>query len=431
MSQLLQAILSLAAMIVVFILTTRWLKLSPAFGMLFGAVAGALVAGQGIALRHLVEGAFMYFDIVVVILAASIFMRLWSKSGGLNIFVRDLIKAFGWSPSLLLIFLMIVMMLPAALTGSGTASIMAAGTIVAAVLEKMGLPKKNIVAFLAMGAVCGLVAPPINIPAMLISTGINMPYDGFFGPLLVLSLPLGAISALIIGRGSIGKKLDREALLKTVEIDTTPRLGHFGAYLPLLLVIVIMILERAIPNSFPQIGNAMVFVVGCVVAALLSKKLDIVGTVKETVSDSIGVCALLIGVGALVQVMTLTGVRGMLVVGTISAPLALLYVLLFVGLPLSGSVLGTYGAASVFGIPFMLALLGREPIIATAGISLIAGLATLTPPTALDGRAAMLVAKYDGKYSDVLKTLWAPALIADVLGTCFVIFASSLKWLEF
>lgn len=430
MSQTWQTLLTLVTMLVVFLITTKSFKLSPAFGMLFGAAGGALVAGEGVALRHLVEGAFMYFDVVMVILTASIFMKLWSRSGGLNVFVRDLIRIFAWSPSLLLILLMFVVMLPAALTGSGTAAIMAAGSLVATVLDKMGLPKKNIVGFIAMGAVFGLVAPPINIPAMIISTGINMPYDGFFVPLLILSLPLGAVSALLIGRKHVGKTLDSKALLSTIDGEI-PKLGSLGAYLPLLVVIAIMILERVFPSHFPQIGNTMVFVAGSVVAALLSKKLSLIDTIKTTVSDSIGVCCLLIAVGSIVQVMTLTGVRGLLVVSTISAPLILLFVLLFFGLPLSGCVLGTYGAASVFGIPFMLALLGRDPIIATAGISLIAGLATLTPPTALDGRAAMLAVKYEGNYMEILKTMVIPIILADITGTLFVIFASSLKWLIF
>ncbi len=417
-------------MIGVFLIATRALKLSPAFGMLFGAIGGALIAGKGLALRHLVEGAFMYFDVVMVIITASIFMRLWSQSGGLNVFVRDLIRGFSWSPSLLLVLLMFVVMLPGALTGSGTAAIMAAGGLVATVLEKMGLPKKSIVGFIAMGAVFGLVAPPINIPAMIISTGINMPYDGFFGPLLVLSVPLGALSAILIGRKHVGKKLNAGELLATVGGEI-PRLGSLGAYLPLIVVIAIMILQRAFPRSFPQIGNTMVFVTGSAVAALLSKKLKLIETVKNTITDSISVCCLLIAVGSIVQVMTLTGVRGLLVVSTVSAPVTLLFVLLFFGLPLSGCVLGTYGAASVFGIPFMLALLGRNPIIATAGISLIAGLATLTPPTALDGRAAMLVVKYDGSYAQALKTMAVPVILADILGTLAVIFASSLKWLIF
>ncbi len=417
-------------MIGVFLIATRALKLSPAFGMLFGAIGGALIAGEGLALRHLVEGAFMYFDVVMVIITASIFMRLWSQSGGLNVFVRDLIRGFSWSPSLLLVLLMFVVMLPGALTGSGTAAIMAAGGLVATVLEKMGLPKKSIVGFIAMGAVFGLVAPPINIPAMIISTGINMPYDGFFGPLLVLSVPLGALSAILIGRKHVGKKLNAGELLATVGGEI-PRLGSLGAYLPLIVVIAIMILQRAFPRSVPQIGNTMVFVAGSAVAALLSKKLKLIETVKNTITDSISVCCLLIAVGSIVQVMTLTGVRGLLVVSTVSAPVTLLFVLLFFGLPLSGCVLGTYGAASVFGIPFMLALLGRNPIIATAGISLIAGLATLTPPTALDGRAAMLVVKYDGSYAQALKTMAVPVILADILGTLAVIFASSLKWLIF
>src|SRR3546814_9513265 len=47
-------------------------------------------------------------------------------------------------------------------------------------------------AFIAVIATCGMIAPPLNVPAMSISDGVNMPYAGFGMPLLVLSLPPAA-----------------------------------------------------------------------------------------------------------------------------------------------------------------------------------------------------------------------------------------------
>ena len=45
------------------------------------ALAGALLGGQGFAVRHLVEGAFGFFDIILLIAAAMIFMRVLQESG--------------------------------------------------------------------------------------------------------------------------------------------------------------------------------------------------------------------------------------------------------------------------------------------------------------------------------------------------------------
>ncbi len=47
-----------------------------------------------------------------------------------------------------------------------------------------------------MGAIYGMIAPPVNIPAMIIGGGIDMPYVGFALPLLVCTVPLAIFSAL-------------------------------------------------------------------------------------------------------------------------------------------------------------------------------------------------------------------------------------------
>lgn len=428
MTQTMQLFLVFLAMIAAFVVAYALLKMNNTLCMLTAAFVGALVAGQGFAIRHVVEGAFTFFDVCVVIITATLFIGAQKDSGGLNTIVRHLIKAFYWSPPLLMVLLMFVMMLPGALTGSGTAAIMALGGLIGSVLDRIGITKSKTVAFLALGGVLGLLAPPVNIPAMIISSGINMPYVGFMKPLFIITIPMGIISALYLSLGNMRKKLDVKELTKDLP-QADLRLGALGAYLPLLVVIGLMVLQRIIPMEFPVLGNPLLFLIGAVVAFAVSKKADLLKTTSDTIKATLPVVGLLMGVGSLVQVMTLVGVRGLFVTKLISAPDVLLFVGLAIGLPLSGSILGTYGAASVFGVPFMLALLDKTPIVATVGISVIAGLATLSPPTAIDGRAAMLVTRYEKGYGAVLKDLAVPWLLINAVGLLTVIFANSLKWM--
>jgi GntP family gluconate:H+ symporter len=427
-SQTLQTLLIFLAMMAGFIIAYSVLKMNNMLSMLVAAFVGALVAGQGLAIRHIVEGAFTFFDVVVVIITATLFIRVQKESGGLNTLVRDLIKTFYWSTPLLMVLLMFVIMLPGALTGSGTASIMALGGIIATVLDRIGIPKAKAVAFLALGGVLGLLAPPVNIPAMIISSGINMPYVGFMKPLFIITIPLGIICAIYLSFGNFRQKINPKAILDDLP-QAHLRLGSLGAYLPLITVIGLMILQRLIPMQFTGLGTPMLFIIGTIVALAVSRNVNLLKTAMETISATLPVAGLLFGVGSLVQIMTLTGVRGLFVIKMITAPLFLLFIALAAGLPLSGSILGTYGAASVFGVPFMLSLLNRTPIIATVGISVISALATLTPPTAIDGRAAMLVAKYDKGYGNVLKNLALPWVLINIVGLLTVIFANQLKWM--
>jgi len=86
-------------------------------------------------------------------------------------------------------------------------------------------------------------------------------------------------------------------------------------------------------------------------------------------------------------VMTLTGVRGLLVVTVLSLPIALTYIGLLISLPVFGGV-SAFASAMVFGIPFLLALLGRNEIVVCAGIALLAGLGDVMLPSAIEARFA-------------------------------------------
>lgn len=84
-----QTSIILVVMVFVFILALQLFKMSPELSMIISAFAGALVAGFRLPLRHIVEGAFTYLDIILVIISATIFMNVLKDSGAIFSIVRS------------------------------------------------------------------------------------------------------------------------------------------------------------------------------------------------------------------------------------------------------------------------------------------------------------------------------------------------------
>src|SRR5512135_810076 len=94
-------------------------------GGIAGAVAGTPPAPDlG---RHLVEGSFTYLDVILVFFTATLFMAIVSESGGVHYAVRATVKAFGRKRVAALLVLMVIILIPGALTGAGSVSLLVVG----------------------------------------------------------------------------------------------------------------------------------------------------------------------------------------------------------------------------------------------------------------------------------------------------------------
>jgi len=427
------ALLIVGAMVAAFAAAMRIFRLSDALAILVAAAVGILLAGFGPleGLRHLVDGSFTFLPIVLIIFAAQLFINVQKATGALNAMVRHLVIGFHARPRVLLVLLMFLVILPGALTGPGAAGQFAFGSLVSSLLVLMGIPRVKVASFIAMGGTIGIFAPPVNIPAMIIAAGVNMPYIGFFWPLLILTVPLAVFSALYLGRGHIRGPLDRDAALATLP-EVPAHLGTVRVYLPLAVVVSLMLLMRAFPHRIPPLGIPLMFLAGAAVAwATGGARLPILKLSRATFVETLEVNGILITVGALVQVMAASGVRGLFVISSISAPTLILYLAIFVVCVFLGGVLGPFAVASVFGIPFMLALLGRDPIMATVALSLLACVSSVTPPTAILGKSAMVLADCRDSYGRFLRVSAVPTLAIATVGIVVVIYANALGFLRF
>ena len=182
--------------------------------LMFGALAGGLVSGNGIPVRHLVEGSFTYFDPMLIIFTAMFFMRVIEENGALGALARWIIATFEGKPSAMLAVVTLFIMFPAMLTGISTTSILTTGAVIAAPLISLGVPCATTGALIAMSAIMGMIAPPVNLIAMLIGQGVDMPYVGLEGPLSALAFPLAFASSFALGyrhlrRGNASRSADR------------------------------------------------------------------------------------------------------------------------------------------------------------------------------------------------------------------------------
>ena len=334
-------------MLGVFLLGNFLLKLPVSLSMAAGAIAGALVGGEGIPLRHLFEGTFVYMDTVLIISMAMIFMTVIQKSGALEALNAVIVSRFHKVPAVMLILLMLIIMFPGMITGSSTAAVLSAGAIVAPILPQTG-------AILAVGAIMGMAAPPVNIPAMLIAGGVDMPYIGFEGPLAFMTFPCAIFTVLFVGLRYC-RHLDYDKIKEGLNLEVGKQYG-LKLYIPILVVIVLMVGSRALPNVFPSLGMPLIFFIGSVVGLFTGKKFNAIQAVSEAVETTVPVLGKLMGVGMFIQVMTLTGVRGYIVVSCFGFGLIVLYAAVCLVMPAFGAV-SSYGAASVLGVPFLLALL--------------------------------------------------------------------------
>jgi TRAP-type C4-dicarboxylate transport system permease large subunit len=409
------------AMVIVFAISCFALKLPVSIAMVLSSIVATLIAGKGIPIRHLIEGTFGYLDTILVIATAMIFMKVVQEIGTLNALSAIIIEKFYKTPWLLLIFLMIVSMFPGMVTGSSTASVLTAGSIVAPILILIGIPVIESATIIALGGLLGMIAPPVNIPAMIIGGGIDMPYVGFTIPLLILTIPVAIFSVLYLGLKHV-KKIDYNIIKEKIDYSDIKKYG-IKLYIPIILAVFLMMMDKIVPKLF-GLGMPLIFIISAIVGAFCGKKINFFKVSKEAINQALPVLGILMGVGMFIQVMTLTGVRGFIVVKSLSMPSILVYMALAVTIPLFGAV-SSFGAASVLGVPFLMVFLAKNQIITASAISLIAALGDLMPPTALAGIFAAQVVGMK-EYTPILKKSIVPAVFIIVYSIIIIIFSNQL-----
>ena len=422
-----------AGMILVVIAITfviaRLLKLSTELSMFAAALAGGIAHGAGLPIRHIVDGAFTYYDVCLIFITATFFMNLLKEAGGVAFIIRSIITTFHKQRFICLLLLTLVLLVPGALTGSGAVTVLIMGTLVGSVLTFMGISETRTAAIIFLCAAMSAAAPPINLWAMMAAAGSNMPYVGFMRPLLLITVAGALLSMFILGWK--GKAVDLEKALKELPVPPE-KMNFIRVIIPFVVFFVLVLAGRIWPFRMPILGLPLMFLISAFSVFLISpKKLPILEIASTTIRQLIPLVGIMIVVGVLIQIMALSGARGLISLGVVTLPLTTLFATLWLILPWSEGLV-QYAAAPLLGVPLILLfnMKGLNPIIALSAMAVMWPLGDCLPPTAVVGRATVIELKYRGSYYGAfVKTCLIPMAIILFICTLFIIFSKPLSFL--
>ena len=433
MSMYISTSIILVAMVVAFVLSSIFLK-SPDISMAITAVVGVLF-GVGFGWttsisRVLVEGLFVNLDIALLFIAASVFVNVYSATGAISTVTRKLVSRFQ-SKWVLLAFMAVFMLIPGALTGAGSISIFVLGAMVATIVRAMGLSEKKTAAFVFIFAILSAAAPPVNLWAMMIASGSDIPYVGFTLPLLVPIAVVSIFAIIYLGWGT--KRQSKEEILEKLS-DGSPDVSWVRILLPLITLVALFLASSYFAFYIPTLGLPLMFVLSTVVAILCHPKktsLKEYGKIlNKTFEQIFPLIATVLSVGMLQNALSATGVKGLIGITFITLPVIWIYVtILFIAPILQGSL--NYGSAVVFGAPliFLFNSMGYNVTIVAAALSLMFPIGDCLPPSRITGRLAIETVGYKGSYGSFLKAIVIPCLALGLVALVMMIWPSAFAFL--
>jgi CitMHS family citrate-Mg2+:H+ or citrate-Ca2+:H+ symporter len=422
--------LVLGAMVLTFALASWKLK-SPELSMVVTAIVGAVVGRLGFPVRLLVEGTFTYFDVAFTFLTASIFINFYSETGAMDALVLKMVDRFYDRKWVLFFLLAVIMLIPGALTGAGSVSMFVVGGMVATVLRLSGIAENRIVAFIYVTSMLAAVAPPINLWVMLMCAQANMPYVGFDLPLLAPILLITIFTVFYLLRG--GRPESRETVMASLP-KAPEGMNWLRIAAPLLTFVVLLLLSKYAAFRAPILGIPLIFLISTIVAIFaapqrkgLRRWYDVLTNTSEQVFPLL---ATVISVGVLVNIMTATGVRGLIAITFVTLPVSLIYAFALVVLPLAQGSL-SYSSGIILGTPliFLFNSIGVNVTIVATALSLMFPLGDCLPPSRISGRVAIDVSGYEGTYMSFLKAIFVPALFMGLVALGMLMYANNFRWL--
>jgi TRAP-type C4-dicarboxylate transport system permease large subunit len=383
------------------------------------AAVTALIGDFGIPFRHLVEGGFGFINLVLALFAGAFFGHMMRGSGAADAAAAGILRLSGDRRLLLLTLAALPLFVVGMFVGISGVAVLAAGVVAVPALRQSGFDDATMAAFIAVMATAGMIAPPMNVPAMLIADGVNMPWTNTSRALLALALPLAA-AALVWFAVWQGPAKPRSTPAPSSVAACLP------GFAPLLLIIAIWIAVRLFPTVLIDPASPLILVIGGLAALPMLPRGELRKVVMATFTGTpLLLAAVLVTVGILVQIMTLTGVRGWLVISTMSLTVPWNYVSLALGMPLLGGALTSMSVSDVIGVPAAFSFIGQDMIINVAALSAIASLAEFVPPTAIAAALSCYVVG-GGSIGQVIRRAWPPMTVLLVVALLMLVFARQL-----
>ncbi|MET0429142.1 MAG: TRAP transporter large permease subunit [Microvirga sp.] len=413
-------ILSLLA-VALFLATQLWLKWPLPLTFIAVAAATALLGGYGLPFRHLVEGGFGFINLILGLFSGAFFGHMMRRSGASEITAEGIVRLAGGRALPVLVMVGAPIFVVGMFVGIAGIAVLSAGVFAVPALKRIGFDDATTAAFIAVIATAGMIAPPMNVPAMLIADGTNMPWTNVSGALLALSLPMAISAVLWFGLRQPSPGPSTLALPGR----SAPG-GTLRGLAPLAVIVAAWIGVRLLGNRIPDPSSPLILLVGGFVALPWLPRHEFRKVVWSTFTGTpLLLAAALVSIGILVQIMTLTGVRGWIVIGTMSLQPPWNYPSLLLGMPLVGGALTSMVTSDVIGVPAAFSFIKQDMILNVAALSAIAALAEFVAPTSIAAALSCYVVN-GGSVWKVFTRAWLPLAVLALCAILMLVFAPRL-----
>jgi len=348
-------------------------KVSPAYGMIAGALIGGLIGGVDITntVTLMMEGAKGIIPAVLRILAAGILAGVLIESGAAAVIAETIVKKLGETRALLA--LAVATMILTAVGVFVDVAVITVSPIALAIARKAGISKTAILLAMIGGDKAGNIMSP-NPNAIAASDAFNVPLTSIMAAGIIPAF-FGLVVTYFIAK----KLVNKGSRIKDIEVQT-----HNGGKLPLFLPAIVaplvtIILLALRPLFDISIDPMIALPVGGIIGALvMGRGRKINEYAVSGLGKMSGVAIMLLGTGTLAGIIANSGLKDLLIEGLNALGLPG-YVLA----PVSGIFISAATASTTAGTA-----VGRQVFSGTIlgmGVSALAGAAMIhTGATVLD-----------------------------------------------
>lgn len=371
--------------------------------------------GMGIRIREIVEGPFAYYDILLSVICANLFIYSLYRNGTLEKLLLNTYNSND-TPLSKSIKTSIFVGLPAMLTGLASTSILTTGKIFKNI-DKSDTNFADKTKFINMASFIGLIAPPFCLPAMIIvvsrSGSYPTSFEGYFIPMLLLSIP-----AILLHGFKNRKLFEKEISERTSKVPYGTKL----MYIPLIVVLVLILAHNFLYKFVPFLGYPLIYILGLFLSIVFApRKINVVDVLLESITKISMPLSYFIAMGSLLEIITMLGVTGTLSTILAETNMTLLGIILLII---------TLSSGLIFGYPlgFFIGLLASYIIGAVSWTGIAIPLLGIGIISCIPQYSTLIINDYtkDNRFT----TSFSPIIIFTFL-ICliFIIFGSNLEML--
>lgn len=294
-------------------------------------ILGGLIGAQ-IPFQNLIEGMFGYVTELLTVLFGAIFVYVLVNTGSLEKLIAKWIQISRKNRFLMLLGMGIIGLIPGLAMGSALVSYLVLSILALPILKQLKMTDVQGKSFLLTISALGMIAPPVNLPLLIMNKLGWGAITGVYPFLWLLVIPGVIFTALLFMRFCSSPSESDEVILGAKE--------SVANLCGIIIVIGLLVLRQLFPYSaLGQIGLPLIFIFGAIIHWLVCRapQQSFMTISLEALASVKPLLLLLVGCSLAIQVSKYTAFQNIVVAATSQIPAVYSITLLIIAGLLFGS----------------------------------------------------------------------------------------------